>query len=73
MPTARTAFSLSSWPVTTMTLVCGASFSVSSRVSKPSVTPSASGGRPRSCRTTGGSKRRSAVRASVRFVAAITS
>mgnify|MGYP003494264672 CR=1 FL=1 len=73
MPTARTAFCLSSWPVTTMTLVRGVNLSVSKRVAKPSDTPSASGGKPRSCRTTAGSWRRRAASAPGRSVAAMTS
>ena len=56
-----------------MILVWGESLSISSRQSNPSATPSASGGRPRSCSTTAGSWRRRAAIAAARSAAAITS
>ncbi len=60
-------------PVTTITLVCGASARISLSVARPSRTPSGSGGSPRSCSTTCGSCLRSSLIASWRVEACSTS
>src|ERR1044072_1073816 len=63
---ARSALSRSWLPVTTITFVAGATLRISLSVAMPSLTPSGSGGSPRSCNTTAGSKRRSCASASLR-------
>ena len=52
MATAKTAFSRSSLPVTTITLVAGASFKISINISSPTLAFAGSGGKPKSSVTT---------------------
>ena len=54
-PIAFSALSRAPWPDATITLVSGFSASICASVAKPSLVPSASGGKPRSSVTTAGS------------------
>ena len=63
MATARKALAWSFWPVSTITLMSGSKAKICPSNRKPSETPSASGGSPRSIVTTAGAHLRSCTKA----------
>ena len=69
---ARRAFSRCPWPLATITGKPGCSVRMVSSVAKPSLTPSGSGGSPRSSKTASGGSRRSAASAAGRSEATVT-